>query len=341
MPEPLIQSTDRGLYCQAGNFFIDPWQPVERAVISHGHADHLVADCGHYLTSAAGMTVLRARLGEKAPVTPLPYGEALNQNGVRITLFPAGHVLGSAQVRLEHGGDTWVVSGDYKTAADPTCAPFEAVRCRVFLTESTFGLPIYRWPAAAEVFGEIDAWWRSNQEQGKASLLYGYALGKAQRLLGGIDATIGPIFTHGAVERINDAYRAAGMRLPPTTRALAAERNTDWSQALIVAPPSAHGTPWTRRFGPLSTALASGWMTIRGTRRRRSIDRGFVLSDHADWPGLNAAIAETGAEKVLVTHGQVGPMVRWLREQGRDAEALQTRYEDQLEEAVGRAEEPP
>jgi putative mRNA 3-end processing factor len=339
MPDSLIQTTDRGLYCPAGDFFIDPWQPVERAVITHGHADHLVADCGHYLTGAPGLTVLRARLDEQAVVTPLPYGEAVDHGGVRITFFPAGHVLGSAQVRLEHGGDTWVVSGDYKTAADPTCAPFEPMRCRVFLTESTFGLPIYRWPAAADVFGEIDAWWRGNQQQGKTSLLYGYALGKAQRLLAGIDATIGPIFTHGAVERINNAYRAAGVRLPPTSRAVAADRDTDWSQALIVAPPSAHGTPWTRRFGPLSTALASGWMTIRGTRRRRTIDRGFVLSDHADWPGLNGAIAATGAEKVRVTHGQVGPMVRWLTEQGRDAEGLRTRYEDQLEEAVGRAEE--
>jgi putative mRNA 3-end processing factor len=341
MSDPLIQSTERGLYCPAGDFFIDPWQPVDRAVITHGHADHLVAGCGNYLISSTGATVIHARLGNEAPVATLPYREAIDHHGVRITFFPAGHVLGSAQVRLEHGGDTWVVSGDYKTAADPTCTPFEPVGCRVFLTESTFGLPIYRWPSAAEVFGEIDAWWRGNQEQGKASLLYGYALGKAQRVLAGIDATIGPIFTHGAVERINEAYRAAGVRLPPTTRAVAADPDTDWSKTLIVAPPSAHGTPWTRRFGPLSTALASGWMTIRGTRRRRSIDRGFVLSDHVDWPGLNRAIAVTGAEKVLVTHGHVGPMVRWLREQGLDAEGIQTRYEDQLEEAVGRAEEQP
>jgi putative mRNA 3-end processing factor len=340
MPD-LIQSTEQGLFCPAGNFFIDPWQPVDRAVISHGHADHLVAGCRHYLTSTPGAAVLHARLGEEVTVDTLGYGDSLDHNGVRVTFFPAGHVLGSAQVRLEHGGDTWVVSGDYKTASDPTCAAFEPVRCRVFMTESTFALPIYRWPEAPEVFGEINAWWRGNQERGKASLLYGYALGKAQRLLAGIDASIGPIFTHGAVERINRAYRAAGIELPPTTRAIDAPADTDWSKALIVALPSAHGTPWTRRFGLLSTALASGWMIIRGTRRRRAIDRGFVLSDHADWPGLNRALAETEAERILVTHGQVGPMVRWLREQGLQAEAVQTGYEDQLEEAVGRAEEQP
>lgn len=335
---PLLQTTERGLYCAAGDFFIDPWQPVDRAVVTHAHGDHLVRGCQHYLASAAGEMVLRARLDPDPPLTPLPYGETVEHGGVRITLSPAGHILGSAQVRLEHQGEVWVVSGDYKTDLDPTCTPFAPVRCHTFLTESTFGLPIYRWPTTAQAFGDINAWWRGNQEHGKASVLYCYALGKAQRVLAGIDAGIGPLFTHGAVERLNDAYRAAGVQLPPTTRVSQAPADIDWTRTLIVAPPSAHGTPWLRRFGHVSTGFASGWMIIRGTRRRRSVDRGFVLSDHVDWPGLNQAIAATGAERILVTHGQVGAVVRWLREQGRQAEGIATRFEGELDETGVEAE---
>jgi putative mRNA 3-end processing factor len=241
-------------------------------------------------------------------------------------------------VRLESRGEVWVVSGDYKVEADATCAPFEPVACHVFVTESTFGLPIYRWPPQGSVFDEINAWWQGNREAGKASLLLGYALGKSQRLLSGLDPSIGPIFTHGAVERLNQAYRDAGVPLPPTAYAGAASRGKSWAGALIVAPPSAQGTPWARKFAPLSTAAASGWMTIRGTRRRKALDRGFVLSDHVDWPGLLGAIQATGAGRVLVTHGYTAVLVRYLREQGIEAEALATRYEGESMES--RAEEP-
>jgi putative mRNA 3-end processing factor len=232
-----------------------------------------------------------------------------------------------------------VVSGDYKVEPDPTCTPFEPVRCHVFLTESTFGLPIYRWPRQAEVFAEIDAWWRGNQEAGRASLLFGYALGKAQRLLAGVDPSIGPIATHGAVEGLNRAYREAGVALPETRYAGSFPRGTEWSRHLIVAPPSAHGTPWARRFGPSSSTFASGWMQIRGTRRRRAVDRGFVVSDHADWPGLLATIEATGAEEVRVTHGYSSVLVRHLREAGLDAKVLATRYVGEGSEAETEAEQ--
>jgi putative mRNA 3-end processing factor len=326
-PPDLLRLTERGLYCAAGDFYIDPWQPVERAVITHAHADHARPGSGRYLTTTDGVNVLRVRLGPEAEIGAVAYGEQVVHNGVRVSLHPAGHILGSAQVRVEHRGEVWAVSGDYKVEPDPTCAPFEPVRCHTFITESTFGLPIYRWPAQAEVFADVNAWWRANAAAGKASILFGYALGKAQRLLAGLDEGIGPIFTHGAVEKLNEAYRATGVRLPATKGAGALPRGTRWEGAMIVAPPSALGTPWQRKFGAASTGFLSGWMQIRGTRRRRAVDRGFVLSDHADWPGLLGAVTATGAERVWVTHGYSAVLARRLQEQGMDAQAVQTRFE--------------
>jgi putative mRNA 3-end processing factor len=326
MSADLLQLTDAGLYCPQGRFHIDPWSPVERAVITHAHADHLRPGSRQYLVSAPGLGLARTRLGISAAVAALPYGEEILVNGVTVSLHPAGHVLGSSQVRVEHGGQVWVVSGDYKLAPDPTCTPFEPVRCHAFVTESTFGLPIYRWPSPDELHADINAWWRRNQEAGQASLLLGYALGKAQRLLAGLDPSIGPIYLHGAVARLVDDYRAAGVPLPPASLVSEAPKGTDWSRALIIAPPSAHGTPWTRKFGTVAAALASGWMAIRGTRRRKAVGRGFALSDHADWPGLLHAIRETGASRVWVTHGYADILARHLREKGLDATALRTRF---------------
>jgi putative mRNA 3-end processing factor len=340
MGPPLLEVTDSGLYCRPGDFHVDPWRPVPRAVLTHAHADHARPGSDRYLAASAGERLLRVRLGPEAALDVLPYGEVIERNGVRISLHPAGHVLGSAQMRLEHGGHVWVVSGDYKLEPDPTCAPFEPVRCHVFVTESTFGLPIFRWPPSGEVLREVNAWWRSNQEEGLPSLLYGYALGKAQRLLAGLDASIGPVYTHGAVERLAGAYRDSGVPLQPTTAVVQAPPGTSWKGAMIIAPPSANGSAWTRRFGTAATAFASGWMRIRGTRRRRAVDRGFVLSDHADWPGLLAAVRATGAERVLVTHGYVAAFVRFLREQGLDAEGLATPFEGELDEQGGAEAEP-
>lgn len=328
----MLRITDRGLYCEAGDFHIDPWLPVDRAVITHAHGDHARWGSRSYLGSREGERVLRTRLGAGARIRTADWGEPVQINGVRISLHPAGHILGSAQVRVEHGGEVWVVSGDYKTEPDPTCTHFEPVRCHTFVTESTFGLPIYRWAPQAEVFAEVRAWWRANRDAGRASVLFGYALGKAQRLLAGVlGAEEGPIFTHGAVERLNQDYRESGIALPPTTHAGSASRSQDWRGALIVAPPSAAGSTWLRRFGAASTAFASGWMRIRGARRRRSVDRGFVLSDHVDWPALLDAVDATGAERVWVTHGYREPVVRWLREHGLQAEAVASRWEGEPE----------
>ena len=333
----LLRLTGRGLYCEAGDFFVDPWAAVDRAVVTHAHGDHVAWGCRSYLTSAPGVAVLRRRLDPQARIRGVGYGETLDLAGVRVSLHPAGHILGSAQVRVERAGEVWVVSGDYKTDPDPTCAAYQPVRCHTFVTECTFGLPVYRWPATAPVFDDIHAWWRTNQSAGKATLLFGYALGKAQRLIAGLDPEVGPILTHGAVERMTAVYRAAGVALPPTMHAGAVDRRTDWSRAIIIAPPSADGSVWTRRFGPQSTAFASGWMLVRGTRRRRSLDRGFPLSDHVDWPALMATIEATGAVQIWVTHGFTGPVVRWLHERGLDAHAVQTRFEgEQDDDAAGR-----
>jgi putative mRNA 3-end processing factor len=332
MDGDLIVQRPEGLYCPPGDFYIDPWRPVDRAVITHAHSDHARIGNGHYLAAAPAEGVLRARLGGVALQT-LPYGEALLHHGVKVSLHPAGHVLGSAQVRLEHGGRVWVASGDYKVAPDRTCAPFEPVRCEVFITESTFGLPIYRWPPDEEVFAGINAWWARNLAHGRASVLACYSFGKAQRLLSGVDPSIGPIVVHGAVEPLNRAYRAAGVPLPATQNVAEVKDRADLKRALVVCPPSAAASPWLRRFGDVETAFASGWMQVRGNRRRGGYDRGFVLSDHADWPGLLGAIGATGARRIIVTHGSSAVMVRYLREHGLDAESFDTEYGDDAVEA--------
>ncbi len=332
MSNSILQIAADGLYCSAGDFFIDPWNPVKRAIITHSHSDHARSGSGSYFTAAPGELVLRNRLGSDARIETAAYGETVNLNGAAVSLHPAGHILGSCQVRVEYRGEVWVASGDYKLADDPTCARFEPIRCHTFITESTFGLPIYRWPSVESVYQEINSWWENNRKTGKASVIFAYALGKAQRILAGVDTSIGPIFAHGAVRRMNQCYLESRVVLPPAADPLEMTRNFDWSGALILAPPSAHNTPWLRRFGTVSTAFASGWMRIRGTRRRKSIDRGFVLSDHADWPGLLDAIRMSGAEQIWVTHGYRAPLVRWLSEQGLAANVVETRWEDDEEE---------
>jgi putative mRNA 3-end processing factor len=329
---PLLRVDQNGLWCEAGGFHIDPWGSVPRALITHGHSDHARPGSSAYLCTTPSERILRLRLGAELTLQAIPYGEQINIDGVTVSFHPAGHVLGSAQIRVEHRGEIWVVSGDYKLAPDPTCASFEAVRCHTFVTESTFGLPIYRWPAPESIFAAINNWWRGNLERGKCSMIFGYPLGKSQRTIAGLDPEIGPIFCHGAIERMNRVYRETGVPLPPTTPTGEPARGKDWAGAMIVAPPSAQGSTWLRRFGDVSTGMLSGWMRIRGTRRRQSMDRGFMLSDHADWPGLLQAIGATGAESVLVTHGYRAPLVRWLTEQGKQAQALETRFEGEVPE---------
>jgi putative mRNA 3-end processing factor len=327
MPDTLLQVTPCGLYCAAGDFYIDPWQPVTRAVITHAHADHARPGSKRYLSSPSGAPLLRQRVGSYVRILAQPFGVPLDVNGVRVSLHPAGHLLGSAQVRVEHGGEVWVVSGDFKTAPDPTCEAFEVVPCHTFITESTFGLPIYRWRPQNEIFAEINHWWQHNRSQGRTTILFAYALGKAQRVLAGLDASIGPILVHGAVRRFVDTYVQLGIKLPVVHYADTEATRNHRGQAFVVAPPAAAASAgWLRKFGPSSLAFASGWMQIRGARRRRAVDRGFVLSDHADWDGLLDTIAATGAERIGVTHGYTNILVRYLREQGLDAFVMPARY---------------
>ncbi len=322
----LVTETPKGLYCPAGNFYIDPWQGVDRALVTHGHADHARWGSKRILTSESGRELVRARVGADPIIDTMAWGETRSIHGVRVSFHPAGHILGSAQIRLEVKGEVTVVSGDYNTRPDPTCEAFEPVRCHGFITESTFGLPIYRWPDSQQVFSEINDWWRSCQEAGKTAVIYAYALGKAQRILGGVNAAIGPILAHGAVYNFLQPYRDQGIALPLVEKATVEHAKATKGRALLVAPPSAQGTPWLKKFQPVSHAFASGWMTVRGGRRRRAMDRGFVLSDHADWPGLLMAIEATGAQEVGVTHGNGAPLARWLKDHGKQARVLQTQF---------------
>ena len=322
----VLEETASGLYCAAGDFYVDPWRPVARAVVTHAHGDHARVGSDSYLAARAGAAILQMRLGPQARISFVEYGQPQSIGAARVSLHPAGHMTGAAQVRIEVGGEVCVVSGDYKLQQDPTCIAFEPVRCHTFVTESTFGLPLYRWDPPEDIFAQIDTWWRSNQAAGKASLLMGYTVGKAQRLLASIDASIGPIFAHGAILNACRAYEACNVRLPKLHNVMEAEAKFDWSQALIVAPPSAMGSTWLRRFGDVSTAMASGWMRVRGIRRRRAVDRGFVLSDHVDWQDLMSAIAATGAEQVWVTHGYTTQVVRSLAARGLDARSVSTQF---------------
>ncbi|PTL82031.1 ligase-associated DNA damage response exonuclease [Vitiosangium sp. GDMCC 1.1324] len=331
---PLVTVTPDGLYCPAGGFHIDPWRPVARALITHAHGDHARWGSERYLGASPSADLLRKRLGPDANISTLGYGERLSLGEVTVSFHPAGHVLGSAQIRIEHHGEVWVVSGDYKRDPDPTCAPFEPVRCDTFITEATFGLPIYRWDDTRLVAAEVLRWWDSNREAGRASVLFCYALGKAQRILAELARlTDRVVLVHGATHALVESYREAGVSMLPTRPVAELEKGTSYAGALVLAPPSAAGSTWMRRFGEYETGFASGWMRVRGNRRRRGHDRGFVLSDHADWPGLLRTAKETGASRILVTHGSSETLARYLREHlGLDAAPLSTPFEGETED---------
>ncbi len=328
----LVEPTPRGLYCAAGGFYIDPWAGVDRAVITHAHGDHLRPGSRAYHCSEAALPLVRIRLGADAPVQALAYGETIDMDGVRVSFHPAGHILGSSQIRLERQGEVWVASGDYKRAPDPTCRPFEPQRCHAFITEATFALPVFRWDPPRRTVAGILQWWDETRAAGRPAVLFGYALGKAQRVLAELaDLVDRPVYVHGSLIELVDAYRAAGVRMVPTLRATEEKRGRSFAGELIVAPLTARGSLWMRRFGDHSSAFASGWMRIRGARRRRAYDRGFALSDHADWDSLLTTIAETGAERVCVTHGYTEPLARHLIERGVAAERWPTLYEGEPE----------
>ena len=322
----VLTFTDEGIYCAAGDFHVDPWRSVPRALITHGHADHARDGMGRYLSTEAAAPIIRHRLGGITLET-IRYGETRQIGGARVSFHPAGHVPGSAQIRIEVGGEVWVVSGDYKTVDDGLSEPFEPVRCDAFITECTFGLPVFNWTPLAQLRADLNDWWAANAAEGRPSMLGAYSLGKAQRLLHDLNPEIGPILTHGAVENTNEVLRGQGLALPDTIRVTPDTKGADHPGALVLAPPSALGSDWARRFSGASTAFASGWMALRGVRRRRAADRGFVVSDHADWAGLNDAIAATGAERIYVTHGYTSIFRRWLEVQGYDARIVETDYD--------------
>ncbi len=327
--EDLVVLRPEGLYCPQGAFFIDPWRPVDRAVLTHAHADHARTGHRQVLCAERGLPVFRSRLGPETSLQGLPFGAPLRVGTVEVSLHPASHVLGASQVRIASGGAIWVVSGDYRVVADASCDAFTPVVADVFITETTFGLPIYRWAPQDAVVAEILDWWQGQAAQGRACLVYTYALGKAQRLLmalqsmGALAAGPGPVYVHAAVAKINEAYREAGVPIPP--RAAPPTRLS--AGDLVLAPQSVEGSHWLgRQTTAVAQANVSGWMTVRGARRRQPGVRGFVLSDHADWPGLLWAIEQSQAERVILTHGQTSFMARWLTEQGRRVQTLETEF---------------
>lgn len=331
----LVTLTPSGLWVPDAGVHIDPWGPSGRAVVTHGHADHARGTARRILAAPSSLGILRTRLGEGPRLEALAFGERRQVGGAVLSLHPAGHILGSAQLRIEARGEVWVVTGDCKRQPDPAAEPFEVVPCDVLICECTFGLPVYRWPDPEVVIDEVLAWWAACAREGRTALLGAYALGKAQRVLAhlaqraceGAAPFPGPILVHGAVDRLLPAYREAGIPLPPVARATREAIRGAEGRALVVAPPSTAGTPWARALEPFSLGVASGWMRIRGTRRRRGADRGFVLSDHLDWPDLLRTVEETGARRLALTHGATGPAVRYFQEQGIDAWTLPTRFE--------------
>ncbi len=329
----MLTETSSGLWCAAGSFHIDPWEPVQRALITHAHGDHARAGNEAYLCAAPGEVLLRRRFGAGAAIESVPYGQRVTIGDVRVSFHPAGHVLGSAQIRLESDEGIWVVAGDYKRVPDPTCAAFEPVRCDTFITESTFGLPIYRWDPTGVVIDDIGAWWNGNRDDGRTSVLFCYTIGKAQRLLAELlRITDRTVFVHGMMLGAIEAYRESGVAMLPVAPVMEAARGVrsarrSFAGELVLAPLSARGTPWMRRLGDVSDGFASGLMRVRGVRRQRGYDRGFVLSDHADWPALLQTVEDSGAARVLATHGHAEPLARYLTQHGLESGVIRTAWE--------------
>ena len=334
----LLQFTEKGIYCKQAKVYIDPWKPVDYAIITHAHADHSRWGNKFYLSHHLSKPIIQHRLGQDISIESMEYGERRTINGVGFSFHPAGHIIGSSQVRVEYKGEVWVASGDYKLENDGFCTPFEPVKCDVFITECTFGLPVFKWKPQEQVFAEMNTWWQKNKFEGKATVLAGYSLGKAQRILQGLDPSIGKIYTHGAIEKTNEIIRNMGVKLNETIYVESEIKKKDFEGSLIIAPPGALGTSWQKKFPAYEVGMASGWMNVRGTRRRQSLDRGFVLSDHADWDGLNSAVKATDCEKVIVTHGYTNIFSKWLNDKGIETQVESTEFEGELAE-VGQGKE--
>jgi len=330
----LLSFTDKGLYCTQGNFYIDPWKPVEKAIITHAHSDHAYFGHQNYLCHHHSKPILQLRLGNNN-YESIEWGETTILNGVKISLHPAGHIIGSSQIRVEYNGEVWVVSGDYKTEDDGLSGKFEPIKCNTFITESTFGLPIYKWKPQQEIFENIINWINKNKENGKTSVILAYSLGKAQRVLQHIKETTQTIFAHGAIFNTQQALINAGWKIPAVIRVTPETPKELLKGAVVIAPPSADGTPWMKKFVPYSVGVCSGWMQVRGNARRRNVDAGFALSDHADWAGLFESIKATQAERVFVTHGFQAAFSRYLNEEGIAISAeVKTEYGSEDEEGA-------
>ncbi len=328
----LISFTDKGLYCEAGNFYIDPWKPVEKALITHGHSDHARFGNKYYLCHRFTKPILQLRLGDNNYQT-VEWGEKIYINGVKISFHPAGHIIGSSQIRVEYKDEVWVVSGDYKTEDDGISGKFEPVKCHAFITESTFGLPVYQWKPQSEIYSNIVKWISKNKETGKTSILISYSLGKAQRVIHAIKETTETIFAHGAIFNMQQTLMDAGWHLSPVVHVTPETPKELLKETVVLAPPGAEGTSWLKRFHPYSLGVCSGWMQVRGNARRRNVDAGFALSDHADWNGLIETVKTTGAEKVFVTHGFQAAVSRYLNEKGIAVAAeVKTKFGDEDEE---------
>jgi putative mRNA 3-end processing factor len=324
---PLIEFTDKGLYCRAGDFYVDPWRPVERAVITHAHSDHARWGSRLYLSQHQTKPILQQRLGPNQ-YQSVNWNETVYINGVRVSFHPAGHIIGSGQVKIEHQGEIWVVSGDYKLENDGLSGQFEPVKCHHFITESTFGLPIYKWKPQEEIYSSIKNWVSNNKAAGKTSVLIAYSLGKAQRLLLPLAEVTETIFVHGAVFNIHMALVNAGIKLPFVERITPETPKEKLKGAVVIAPSGAEGSPWIRRFAPYEIGICSGWMQVRGNVRRKNADAGFTLSDHADWPGLIEACKATEAECIYVTHGFQSVFSRYLNQLGIESREVKTEYGD-------------
>ncbi|MGD1899695.1 MAG: ligase-associated DNA damage response exonuclease [Phormidesmis sp.] len=331
---PLITVRPEGLYCEAGNFYIDPWKPVDTALITHAHADHAYSGHQAYYATAISEGILRRRLGKEINLSGVGYGDKIKLGNTWVSFHSAGHVLGSAQVRVEHKDEVWVASGDYKRDLDPSCAPFEVVECDAFITEATFGLPIYHWDGGEVTAEQIYSWWQNDPT--RPSLLFCYAFGKSQRVLAELTKfTDKTVYLHGAVHNLTEIYRDVGVEMVPTVPVSQMEKSYRFTGDLIIAPPSGHRSSWMKRFKRPQTAFASGWMAVRGNRRRRGYERGFVLSDHADWPGLIKTVEQTKAKKIYVTHGQNDVLARYLNEKMTvDASPLETLFEGEKGDTV-------
>ena len=322
MKNDLLQQTPKGLYCPTGDFYVDPPKRVDRAVITHAHMDHVRQGSEHYLCSSPSEKLLKIRLGNKTRIDSLGYGRKRKIGDAQVSFHPAGHILGSSQVRIEVGGEVWVVSGDYNTARDITCEPFEPVRCHCFITECTFGLPVYRWRPQGELMEEINKWWKENAVIGKPSVMLAYSLGKAQRVIAGLDPEIGPIMAHEAVIPYLPVYEDSGTTLPRVETLRDKIPKEQFSKAIVIIPPAADESKWHKALRHGRTAMVSGWMTTRGARKQSRVESGFALSDHADWDGILMAIQSTGANKILATHGNTDALVRYLNGKGYESRRL-------------------